>query len=100
MVLPIDKETSQESVVVFHNGMGSMCLEMLDFIDEYDIKYEEHLVSDTDFGSQLNSHKINNSNSEGVSETYGYYPIIFIDGRAFSGFNTQVEAELKTILSL
>jgi hypothetical protein len=100
MSLSTDKETNQESVVVFHNGMGSMCLEMLDFFDEYDIKYEEHLVNDTDFGSQLNSHKINNSNSEGVSDTYGYYPIIFIEGRAFSGFNTQIENELKTILDI
>lgn len=100
MEVPVDTGIAQESVVVFHNGVGSMCLDMLDFFDKYDIKIEEHLVSDTDFGTQLNSHKMNHFNSEGVSDTYGYYPIIFIEGRAFSGFNTQIENELKAILDI
>ncbi len=89
-----------DELTIFHNNQGPMCLELLDFLKENDIEYEEHLTTDMDFGSQLNAHKVNNSESEGVSTTYGYYPIIFVDGRAFSGFDNSVEKELRDVLNL
>jgi len=87
-----------DRVVVFHNGSGNMCLDMLAFFKEHNIEYEEHLTTDTDFISQLNSYK--KGKSEGVSDSYGYYPIIFINDRAFSGFNNEVEGEIKEILEI
>ena len=77
-----------------------MCLEFLEFLDEYNLEYEEHLNTDTDFVSQLNAHKVDNPKSEGISETYGYYPIIFVEGRAFSGFDQDIENEIKDILDI
>ena len=85
-------------VVVFHNGSGNMCLDLLAFFKEHNIEYEEHLTTDTDFISQLNSYK--KGKSEGVSDSYGYYPIIFINDRAFSGFNKEIEGEIKEILEI
>jgi glutaredoxin len=85
-------------VVVFHNGSGNMCLDLLAFFKEHNIEYEEHLTTDTDFISQLNSYK--KGKSEGVSDSYGYYPIIFINDRAFSGFNKDIEGEIKKILEI
>lgn len=85
-------------LVLFHNGQGSMCLDFLKFLKEHNIGYEEHLVTDTDFGSQLNAHKVTLPNSKGVSETYGYYPIIFIKGKAFSGFNEDIGEEIIDLL--
>ena len=74
----LEIEQGDGDIVVFHNNAGPMCLEMLSFFDEFDIEYEEHLTTDTDFGTQLNASKGDISESEGVSNSYGYYPIIFI----------------------
>ena len=87
-----------DRVVVFHNGSGNMCLDMLDFFKEHKIQYEEHLTTDTDFISQLNSYK--KGKSEGVSDSYGYYPIIFIDDRAFSGFNEEIKQEIRGLIGV
>jgi len=91
-------ESSNKSVVIFHNGTGPMCLEMKEFLQENNVEYEEHLTTDTDFGTQLNAYKGNISVSEGTSDSYGYYPIIFIGGKAFSGFNAEFGEEILKIL--
>lgn len=85
-------------IVIFHNGTGPMCLDLLAFLKENNIDYEEHLNTDTDFVSQLNSYK--KGNSEGVSDSYGYYPIIFIGDKAFSGFNEEIEGSIRRILEI
>lgn len=87
-----------KSMVIFHNGTGSMCLDLLAFLKENKIDYEEHITSDTDFVSQLNSYK--KGNSEGVSDSYEYYPIIFLGDRAFSGFNKEVKEEIKKVFEI
>lgn len=94
----LNVDVKNDEVVVFHNNMGPMCLEMVSFFDEYDIEYEEHLTTDTDFGTQLNAHKGGIYESEGVSDSYGYYPIIFIGGRVFSGFNDEIKSEILEIV--
>jgi len=50
------------------------------------------------FETQLNSYKGNVSKSEGVSDSYDYYSIIFVAGRAFSGFNEEIGEEILEIL--
>ncbi len=90
--------TADTTVVVFHNGTGPMCLEMEEFFEKNNIKYEEHLNTDTDFGTQLNAYKGSISKSEGISDTYGYYPIIFVGGEAYSGFNKEIGDEILGML--
>ncbi len=94
----VSVQGNNSGVVIFHNNAGDMCLELLDFLKENNIDYEEHLITDTDFGTQLNAYKGSISRSEGVSDNYGYYPIIFVEGRAFSGFNEEIKKELLEIL--
>ncbi len=94
----ITTSITDKEVVVFHNNTGPMCLEMINFFKENNIEYVEHLTTDTDFGTQLNAYKGNISKSEGVSDSYGYYPIIFVGGRAFSGFNEEIGEEILKIL--
>lgn len=94
----VSVQSNNSGVVIFHNNAGAMCLELLDFLKENNIDYEEHLITDTDFGTQLNAYKGSISRSEGVSDNYGYYPIIFVEGRAFSGFNEEIKKELLEIL--
>lgn len=91
-------ESKSNEVVVFHNGTGSMCVEMKEFFREKNIEYEEHLTTDTDFGTQLNAYKGDISKSEGISESYGYYPIIFVGGRAYSGFSEEIGGEILGML--
>jgi hypothetical protein len=91
-------KSTDNNVVVFHNGTGPMCVEMEEFFQENNIEYEEHLITDTDFGTQLNSYKGGISNSEGISDSYGYYPIIFIRGKAYSGFNEEIGGEILKML--
>ncbi len=94
----ITTSITDKEVVVFHNNTGPMCLEMINFFKKNNIEYIEHLTTDTDFGTQLNAYKGNVSKSEGVSDSYGYYPIIFVGGRAFSGFNEEIGEEILKIL--
>lgn len=91
-------ESKSNEVVVFHNGTGPMCIEMEEFFQENNIEYEEHLTTDTDFGTQLNAYKGNISKSEGISDSYGYYPIIFVEGKAYSGFSEEIGGEILGML--
>lgn len=96
----VEDNNKSSKIAVFHNNTGPMCIEMLNFFEEYGIEYEEHLTTDTDFGTQLNAYKMDISESEGVSDSFGYYPFIFVEDRAFSGFNDEIMEEIKTILNL
>lgn len=85
---------SDTDVVVFHNNTGPMCVEALAFFEENGIDYEEHLTSDIDFSELLEDYKEETPVSEGVSENFGYYPMIFVGGRAFSGFSDEIGDEI------
>ncbi|MHC1716349.1 MAG: polysaccharide deacetylase family protein [Candidatus Dojkabacteria bacterium] len=91
-------KSTDNNVVVFHNGTGPMCVEMEEFFEKNDIEYEEHLTTDTDFGTQLNAYKGSISKSEGISESYSYYPIIFVGGKAYSGFSEVIGEEILGML--
>jgi hypothetical protein len=96
----VDNDSGQNLVVIFHNGAGPMCLEAIEFFQEYEIEYREHLNSDSDFRELLNENKSLYDVSEGVSNTFGYYPIIFINNRAFSGFSELVKNEILIELDM
>ena len=91
-------DIDQEELVMFHNGKGSMCLDAIEFFDKKDIEYTEYLTDEDDFNQKLNTYIDEyGEESEGVSSSYGYYPMIFYKGRSFSGFNDDIG---KTLLSL
>jgi hypothetical protein len=93
-----DTDTEESAVVMFHNGTGPMCLEAIDFFEENNIKYTEHLTTDSDFNTLLNEYKDKvDGVSEGVSTYFGYYPMIFIGDKAYSGFNEEIGAEILEV---
>jgi hypothetical protein len=94
------EETDAQSnkLVVFHNNRGTMCLDMLAFFEENNITFEQHLTTDKDFTQLFNTYKDEFAESEGVSTTFGFYPFIFIEGRAFSGFDNDIGTEILNIL--
>lgn len=104
-VIPIDNlqqnfitepvaEVSNNKIMVFHNGQGPMCLDFLEFIKTIDSPVEQHLVGDENFNEIFSENTKKFQQSEGVSTSFGYYPIIVINDRVFSGFNSKVKTEI------
>lgn len=83
-----------DKIVVFHNGEGPMCLEFLEFIKTLDYPVEQHLTSDKDFSETFLAYKNTISETEGLSPSFGYYPIIYVNDRVFSGFDKQIKNEI------
>lgn len=94
----VDQKPMISSVVIFHNNTGSMCIDALEFFDENNIEYEEHLTTDSDFTDVLKTFKAEFPTSEGESMNYGYYPFIFVGGKSFSGFNKEISTEILELL--
>jgi len=90
---------SDNKIIMFHNGKGPMCLEALDFFEIVDYPLEQHLNYEPNFRELLNEYKSNFEKSEGVSESFGYYPIIFVNDKAYSGFNKEIGESIKRDLS-
>mgnify|MGYP001182343327 CR=1 FL=1 len=89
---------SGDRIRVFHNGQGEMCLEALDFFTEINYPIEEFLETEPGFYQELNRQMATFDASEGVSEDFGYYPIIFIKNRAFSGFNDAIRNDILEVI--
>lgn len=81
-------------IIVFHNGKGPMCLEFLNFIKTIDYPIEEITDSEEDFSEKLAEIKSNHNSTEGIHPLFGYYPLIFIKDRVFSGFNESIQSEI------
>lgn len=98
----LDTATTQESeLIIFHNGKGPMCVEAIGFLEENDIKYTEYLTTDEEFQGQLSEYQEKFEGvSKGVSASFGYYPIIFINDNAYSGFNENIESQILNELNL
>lgn len=84
-----------DKLVMFHNGEGPMCREAAAFIAGLDYPVEEHLVDERNFLPMLESYRARYSTSEGVSERFELFPLIFIEGRAFSGFDGAVRSAIE-----
>jgi len=85
---------NKNKITMFHNGKGPMCLEAMDFLRTVNYLSEQVLNTESDFYERLNTFKNRFSASEGVSDNFEYYPIIFVNDRAFSGFNEDIEKEI------
>ncbi len=84
----------QNELVIFHNGLGEMCLEALKFFKQHQIKFIEYLNTDKNFANLLANYQKVYPNSEGESDSYQYFPVIFYKGKAYSGFNEKIRNEI------
>lgn len=91
---------ASKEVLMFHNDQGPMCLEAKEFFNSQGIEIEEHLTTESGFREDLQSLKAQYGSSEGVSENFGYYPIIFVGEKAFSGFNEEIKQAILEEISL
>ncbi len=94
----IDVTLEDNEIVVFHNGTGPMCIEALEYFDNMGYEYTEYLNSEEDFYATLDSYQGNFEESEGVSQTFGFYPIMFVEDRAFSGYDDDVKDEIDKLM--
>jgi len=81
---------AQDIVIIFHNNRGPMCVSAKEFLQGLDYPIEEHLDFEIDFWEKLDDLRSEHEQSSGVSDSFGYYPIIFIKNKAYSGFNDEV----------
>ena len=92
-------ETELEEVLhIFHNNTGSMCLEALAFLDTLDYPVVVHLNTEDGFNADFANFKSDFTGSEGVSSDFGYYPTIFVGGRAFSGFDEDIQEKILELV--
>jgi hypothetical protein len=94
---------SEDTLVIFHNGSGPMCLEATDWLatiqpEHPDLVVEEHLTTNPANLLLLAQMKPLYGQSQGVSTTFAYLPIIFFKGQAFSGFNDEVKNALTALI--
>ncbi len=98
-----DHQPDETRLLIFHNGNGPMCLDALNWLAEAqqehpDLIIEEHLTTDPAglalFGQLVSEY----GQSQGVSTTFGYLPVILVAGHAFSGFNEEVRAALEALI--
>jgi hypothetical protein len=57
-----------------------------------------HLTTEEDFNIKLEEYRSGHSSSQGVSQSFGYYPFIFIQEKAYSGFNEEIGEEIIDLL--
>ena len=91
------KAEDEPKVIMFHNGRGPMCVKQLEFLENTDmcLKLEDHLVDTKEGRSLLQEMKKNHVSSRGVSSSFGYLPITFVNGNAYSGFDDEVRQMIE-----
>jgi hypothetical protein len=85
-------------IVFYHNGVGPMCVEFLAFLETVDYPLEEHLVGEPGFWDSMNALKAEFGRSEGFSEAFGYFPIIFVKTKAYSGFDAAIGEAIRALI--
>lgn len=89
--------------MVFHNNSGPMCLSALAWLDAIQSEYpglviEEHLTTEPTGLTLFMQLKTQYGQSQGVSTSFGYLPVIILGGQAFSGFNDEIQQSLTALL--
>ena len=90
---------------MFHNNQGPMCLSQLDFLDDMLKKYpsldiREYLTTKSSTRTILFQFESQFKKSEGVSNSFTYLPITFINNHAYSGFNSYVQKKIEEDLKV
>lgn len=91
-------EELKGKIVIFHNGRGEMCLQALEFLETIDYPVEEYLESEAGFNEKLLALARDYQTSEGLSDSFQFFPLILAGNRVFSGFNESIKAEILKLV--
>jgi len=94
----------EDTLVVFHNNSGPMCLDALDWLADVqaahpDLAVEVRLTYESGETDRLLQFTTLYGVSQGVSTSFEYLPIIFFRGQAFSGFDAEIADALEALLA-
>lgn len=100
---PTGNPPAPQTLAIFHNNLGPMCIDAIEWLDimqeqHPDLAVQEYLTTNPSNLVLLNQMRSEHGQSQGVSTTFEYLPIIFYRGQAFSGFNDQVRDALETLI--
>ena len=90
-----DRPGAGDKLVMFHNGQGPMCRDAARLVAGLVYPIEEHLVGERDFLPMMESYRARFPAGEGVSDRFELFTLVFIEGRAFSGFDETVRAAIE-----
>jgi len=96
-------EGEWDTLLIFHNNSGPMCLAALDWLDSMKPEHpglvvEEHLTYEAGERELLAQRTAEFQTSRGVSTSFEYLPIVFFEGQAFSGFNDEIAEALQELM--
>ena len=90
---------SENKLIMIHNNKGPMCLQQLEFLDTIEkcpsLMIEEYFTYNAGTYELLSQLTSQFKASEGISASFEYLPITFINNHAYSGFNDEVKEKLK-----
>ncbi|MDD2909403.1 MAG: hypothetical protein PHU74_00575 [Candidatus Pacebacteria bacterium] len=81
-------------IVVFGNDHGELCSDLRTFLESNNYPYTNYSTSNPEFLSELEYYKKEYKVSEGMSKNFRYYPIVFVNEKAFSGFNNEIKENI------
>lgn len=96
------KALEEDVMHVFHNNQGPMCKDLLGWLEDFQqnnpaLRVKQHLTTNQTQQQKLSNLIAEYEQSKGASESFGYLPIIFFKGNAYSGFNEEVGMELAEL---
>lgn len=101
---PGDPPDAGRTLLIFHNDSGPMCREALAWLEVMrsvhpTLVVEEHLTTSPAGLALFEQMRAQYTASRGVSTGFGYLPVIFFEGQAFSGFNDEVKQALTELMN-
>jgi len=89
-----------DKIIIFHNGIGEKTKQARGFVSTLTYPVEEYTYPEGSSKGYFLGLKDFYKISSGESESFGYFPIIFIGENAYSGFNDEIqEAVINYIYS-
>lgn len=95
--IEITEYVGAKIVIFYQDKKQEMTKEALSYSNTINYPVERNVYSDPGSKDYLEGLKKFYKESEGKSEKFGYFPIIFIKDRAFSGFDQAVENKIEKI---
>ena len=83
-----------DRIIIFHNGAGEDTKQANGFVNTLTYQVEEYVYPEGQSKGYFLGLKDFYKESLGESDSFGYFPVIFIQDKAYSGWNDEIEAAI------